>query len=148
MLGKPRYEATEKAYSVALFGGGGGSSASQDNDEDLELTAIDEEATIELKSNVQTFGLLSSYRLDKSTIATLSYFINKYNFHGEFESDNTNINGTNIKYSGLTHVSTFAMRFELKKVLINFEVSHENSKWDTLDRSNQMYANIDIGLYW
>lgn len=146
--GKPRYEATEKTYSFALFGGAGGASNTQENDESVELSALDEEASIEVKSNIKTFGLLSSYRLDKSTVATLSYFINQYNFHGTFESENTNINGVDINYSGLTHVTSFNMRFELKRVLINFELSHENAKWDTLDRSNQMYANIDIGLYW
>ncbi len=148
LLGNTRVSASAYNFSFAVYAAGGGVNIKQENDEAIELIATDEEATTELQVNQQTLGALISYRPENTIVLTLGYHVNKHFFKGELESESTILNGKTIEYYGLSHLTTFGIRFDQEKLIFNIEVSNEQTKWDHTEVLWDTYVNANIGLKW
>lgn len=149
ILGNKRLEAKKYNFSVSLMTGYGQVTNNVEEGEDLELVPQNDDTTSEFLITSQTTGILIGYRPEERVQVTLGYQIVYHHFNGELVSQNSNLDGNNLDYSGKSALTSLTTTYELSQTgIVSLEFASDQQKWDKTHEGHNVFTNIAFGFMW
>lgn len=149
IYGDKRVDAKKYNFSVSIFSGYGQVTNNVEEGDDIELVPADDDTTSEFLITAQTTGVLIGYRPEEKIQVTLGHQIVLHNFTGDLESQNSNLDGKSINYSGKSALTSLTTTYELSKsAIVSLEFASDNQKWDKTNVSHNVFTNIALGFMW
>lgn len=149
LIGKIRKESKKGDTSLAITVMSGKTTQTQESGEDLELTPVDDDTTVELKSDVMDYSIIYGQRLTDTGLAYTGVSYSKHNVSGLLESQNSLLDKKTISYKAEVLGAHLGYISYVNKILsLKAELSTQQVNWSYTKTKHYTYFSAGMAFYW